>query len=465
MRHSKKTAPHTQTVTLTIDNLSHEGRGVAIYGQRAEHLPQQAGKKIFVRFALPGETVSAKITQQHRRFDEADVVQVLSQPSPHRTEAFCRYFGQCGGCALQHLDSEQQLQFKQQVLASHLHHFAQITVEQWLPPIRSSQTDYRRRARFGVRWREKQQQLVIGFRAAKSNYLIDIEHCPILDRRISAQLPALHRLFADLKHKQAITHIEFSAGDSEIALLLRCVEDLSPQDWQKLKQFARQQHWQLYVLGNQPQSVQRVDTENAKMRLHYQLPQFAVNLAFSPLDFIQVNADVNRAMVKLACDLLELKAGDRVLDLFCGLGNFSLALARCVGETGQVIAVEGVADMVERGKENARHHQLPQLQFYQQDLTQDFSHQSWAKQGFDALVIDPPRTGAQQVMAYIARFSAAKIVYISCNPATLARDAGLLIQQGYRLRKAGIMDMFSHTEHVESIALFEKIPANTDVIS
>ena len=192
------------------------------------------------------------------------------------------------------------------------------------------------------------------------------------------------------------------------------------------------------------------------MRLHYALIDFDVNFSFSPLDFTQVDSTVNPQMVKLACELLQLQQGDRVLDLFCGLGNFSLPLARCVGPTGQVIAVEGSEEMVQRGQDNARRNAMTHVEFFSQDLTKDFSHHSWAKQGFDALLIDPPRSGAEELMHYVPKFNAKKIVYVSCNPATLARDAGVLAQHGYRLKKAGVMDMFTHTEHVESIALFEQ---------
>jgi len=198
------------------------------------------------------------------------------------------------------------------------------------------------------------------------------------------------------------------------------------------------------------------------MRLHYSLPEFDLNFAFSPLDFTQVNPSVNQQMVQLACELLQLRQGERVLDLFCGLGNFTLPLARCVGTTGRVVGVEGSEDMVQRGTENAKRNEISQVEFYSQDLTKDFSHHSWAKQGFDALLIDPPRAGAYEVMQYIPNFGAKRIVYVSCNPATLARDASVLAEHGYQLKKAGVMDMFTHTGHVESIALFEKMKELND---
>ena len=245
-------------------------------------------------------------------------------------------------------------------------------------------------------------------------------------------------------------------GDQEIALVIRHTAELCAEDVNQLIKFALQKGWQLYLQPEGPDSLHRVDDPDAAMRLHYGLSDFQVEFGFNPQDFTQVNSSINPQMVKLACELLQLQSGERVLDLFCGLGNFSLPLATCVGTTGQVIAVEGSEEMVQRGAENAQNNGLSQLKFYSQDLTKDFSHHSWAKQGFDALLIDPPRSGAEEVMHYVPKFGAKRIVYVSCNPATLARDAGLLVQQGYRLKKAGVMDMFTHTGHVESIALFEK---------
>lgn len=446
-----------EEVILTIQSLSHEGRGVALYDER--HAAEQQGKKVFVKFALPHETVKVKLTKKHKRFDEGEVVTVLSEPASQRTVPICEHFGVCGGCAVQHMDVDQQIEYKQHVLASHLQHFAGIQPEQWLAPIRATRQDYRRRARVGVIWREKQKQLIVGFRESKTNQLTPIRHCQVLDTRVGRSFPELTQVLTSLNDPTAITHLEFALGDTEVALILRHVKELVKQDIDKLLDFVKNRHWQLYLLPDQYQRIRRIDGKNATMRLHYVLEHFNLDLAFSPLDFTQVNADVNQQMVSKACDLLNLQHGERVLDLFCGLGNFSLPLARCVGPTGQVVAVEGVEDMVKRGQENAERNHIQNIEFYAQDLSKDFSDQPWANKGFDALLIDPPRAGAEQVMHYVANFAAKRIVYISCDPATLARDAGILVKQGYRLTHAGIMDMFTHTEHVESIALFEKIVA------
>ena len=457
MRHTAKPrSAQPALYTFKVEALSHEGRGIAHYGNEPGHPADKHGKKVFITGALPGETVQARITQVAKRLEEADCVQVLSAPSLQRVEPPCPHFGVCGGCSVQHLHPDEQIRFKQEVLASHLKHFAGIEPEEWLPALRSGREDYRRRARVGVRVLGKQQQLKMGFRERQSNQLTQIHTCKVLDQTMAAALPELQELLESLTAKAAIGHIELAMGDQEIALLVRHTDALPVSDLERLKQYVLSRQWQLYLQPAGPDSLQRIDLPAAPLRLHYRLDAFDLDFAFSPIDFTQVNATVNAQMVSLACKLLQLHPGERVLDLFCGLGNFSLPLARCVGPTGQVIAVEGSGEMVQRGTENARHNGISQVQFYSQDLTKDFSDHPWAKQGFDALLIDPPRAGAEQVMHYLPHFEAKRIVYVSCNPATLARDAGLLVQHGYQLKKAGVMDMFTHTGHVESIALFEK---------
>ncbi|OYW72203.1 MAG: 23S rRNA (uracil(1939)-C(5))-methyltransferase RlmD [Pseudomonadales bacterium 32-42-5] len=410
MKHRAKPRPTQQpSYIFQVESLSHEGRGIAHYGSHPDHPADKQGKKVFISYALPGETVKAQITHVVKRLEEADAIQLLSEASTFRVEPKCPHFKSCGGCNMQHIHPDEQIRLKQDVLKSHLQHFAGIQPEEWLPPLRSLREDYRRKARIGVRYFPHKGQLVVGFRERQTNKLTSIDRCMVLD-----------------------------------------------QEFNRLKQFALDKGWQLYLQAAGPDSLKRVDDEHAEMRLHYRLNDFDVAFGFNPHDFTQVNSTINPQMVKLACDLLDLKQGERVLDLFCGLGNFSLPLARCVGATGQVVGVEGSEEMVQRGAENAERNALDQLKFFSQDLTKDFSHHSWANQGFDALLIDPPRAGAEEIMHYMPNFGAKRIVYVSCNPATLARDAGLLVQQGYRLVKAGVMDMFTHTGHVESIALFEK---------
>ena len=456
MKHRTKPRPAQQPIyTFQVESLSHEGRGIAHYGSHPDHPSEKQGKKVFIRYALPGETVSAQITNVDKRLEEADSTALLSEPAATRIEPKCPHFTVCGGCNMQHIQLDEQIRLKQDVLKSHLEHFAGIQPEQWLPALRSTREDYRRKARIGVRYLPHKDKLVVGFRENQSNKLISIDRCMVLDREFGS-ITALKQLLQSLKAKAAIGHIELAMGDDEIALLVRHTEKLSQQDVNQLKQFALNKQWQLYLQPEGAESLHRVDDPTAAMRLHYALDDFDLKFGFSPLDFTQVNSTINPQMVKLACDLLQLQQGERVLDLFCGLGNFTLPLARCVGETGQVVGVEGSEEMVRRAAENAEINGIIHAHFYSQDLTKDFSHHSWANQGFDALLIDPPRAGAEEIMHYVPKFGAKKIVYVSCNPATLARDAGVLVQHGYRLKKAGVMDMFTHTGHVESIALFEK---------
>ena len=456
MKHRTKPRPAQQPIyTFQVESLSHEGRGIAHYGSHPDHPSEKQGKKVFIRYALPGETVSAQITNVVKRLEEADSIALLSEPAAMRIEPKCPHFTVCGGCNMQHIQLDEQIRLKQDVLKSHLEHFAGIQPEQWLPALRSTREDYRRKARIGVRYLPHKDKLVVGFRENQSNKLISIDRCMVLDREFGS-ITALKQLLQSLKAKAAIGHIELAMGDDEIALLVRHTEKLSQQDVNQLKQFALNKQWQLYLQPEGAESLHRVDDPTAAMRLHYHLDDFDLKFGFSPLDFTQVNSTINPQMVKLACDLLQLQQGERVLDLFCGLGNFTLPLARCVGETGQVVGVEGSEEMVRRAAENAEINGIIHAHFYSQDLTKDFSHHSWANQGFDALLIDPPRAGAEEIMHYVPKFGAKKIVYVSCNPATLARDAGVLAQHGYRLKKAGVMDMFTHTGHVESIALFEK---------
>ena len=456
MKHRAQARPIQQPEYIfQVESLSHEGRGIAHYGSHPDHPQHKHGKKVFIRYALPGETVRARITREVKKLEEADSLELLSDASEIRVKPVCPHFGICGGCNMQHIAADAQIELKQNVLKSHLQHFAGIQPDQWLPPLRSQREDYRRKARIGVRYLPSKDQLVVGFRENQSNKLTPIDRCMILDREFGS-VTRLKQLLQGLNGKADIGHIELAMGDQDIALLVRETAKLSADDVNQLREFTLQKGWQLYLQPAGKETLSRIDAPEASARLHYGLDDFDVKFGFNPLDFTQVNSSINPQMVRLACDLLQLQQGERVLDLFCGLGNFSLPLARRVGASGQVIAVEGSDEMVRRGAENAKNNGIAQISFYSQDLTKDFSHHTWANQGFDALLIDPPRAGAEEVMHYIPQFGAKRIVYVSCNPATLARDAGLLVQQGYRLTQAGVMDMFTHTGHVESIALFEK---------
>mgnify|MGYP002652855015 FL=1 len=465
-------------VTLTVTNLAHDGRGVASYGDQPDHHLDKHGKKVFVSFALPNETVSVKITGSRKSMEEGDAALVLANPNPERTTPPCPHFGVCGGCSLQHWQPDGQIQFKQSVLAELLEHQAHIQPEHWLPPLVADRLGYRTKARMGVRYVEKKGTALVGFRERASNFLANLNECHVLDPRVGFEIENLKALISSLDARDHIPQLELAMGETlddvidskkSIAVIVRHMVDLGEHDIAKLQAFFAERNWQLFLQPKGSDTVHRIDPlyeNNAHARpssltvpptggLFYRLPEFDVTFEFSPLDFTQVNLSVNRKMTKLAIDLLELKPGERVLDLFCGLGNFSLPLARQVGETGFVIGVEGSSEMTQRAKMNATANGLHHTDFFAQDLTKDFSAEPWVGQ-VDALLIDPPRSGALEVMQYLDKFNAKRIVYVSCNPITLARDTAVLLEKGYKLTHAGVMDMFCHTGHVESIARFEK---------
>lgn len=473
-KRAKKRLSETPPITFTITGLSHDGRAVSHYGTADDHIAEKMGKKIFISHALPQETVSVQLKSIKSSYEEGDTLAVITNPNPDRQTPPCPHFGVCGGCSLQHWQADAQIAFKQSVLAELLHHQANTTPDTWLPPLTADRLGYRTKARLGVRYVAKKDTALVGFRERASNFLADLQECAILDKRIGSQITALKALISSLDGRDHIAQLEIAMGETldtlpdsqkAVAGIVRHLEPLSDDDQQKLLDFFGQHHWQLYLQPKGQDSVHRIDDKDGRGSsltvpptggLFYALPEFDVVFEFSPLDFTQVNLSVNRKMTKLACDLLDLQKGERVLDLFCGLGNFSLPMARLVGETGFVIGVEGSPEMTERAKMNALANGIQHADFYAQDLTQDFSNESWVGE-VDALLIDPPRSGAMEVMAYLGKFNAKRIVYVSCNPATLARDTALLIAQGYRLTHAGVMDMFCHTSHVESIARFEKV--------
>lgn len=441
-------------VELVIDRLSHEGRGIA---------HRDDGKIVFVDGALPGEQVTAQVTFTHKKYDEAAVISVQS-PSDERVTPPCPHFGVCGGCSLQHMEPGAQIAFKQRVLVDHLLHFGGISPQAWLSPLTSPEHSYRRKARLGVRFVIKKDKLLVGFRERQASYLADLDACFVMDQRLGQSITPLKQLIAGLAARDHMAQVEVAAGDEidglpSVALIFRHLVELVPEDVQALIDFCAERHWQCYLQPGGYETVHRLWPAEGRDRLHYQLPDFvastgqALTLAFHPNDFTQVNAGINRRMVKLALDLLDPQPEDRVLDLFCGLGNFTLPLATRARE---VIGVEGVETMVQRGYENAHANGLANVSFYAQDLTKDFSEQPWASLGFDKILIDPPRSGALEVIPHLLRFGARRVVYVSCNPATLARDAGEMAKAGYDLVQAGVMDMFTHTTHVESIAVFEK---------
>ncbi len=428
-----------------ITDLSHDGRGVA----RREG---EGGKVTFISGALPGETVVAEPTARSRHFDEAKTREVL-QPSPLRVSPRCPHFGVCAGCVLQHLAEDQQIVAKQRVLMDNLGRIGHVTPQSVLPALVGDSWGYRRKGRFSVRRVEKKDKTLVGFREQDPRFVADLSICYTVIPQIGEKITALAALVESLDGRRDIPQIEFIAGDAAVALTVRHLQPLGDDDRQRLIAFAQEHEFAIFL---QPGGVDTVHPlwPQQQVALSFRLPQWDVELAFRPLDFIQVNASLNQKMIAHALALLDASPEDRVLDLFCGLGNFTLPLARGVRE---VVGVEGDAGLVARARENAQRNGLDNAQFYAADLTQDQRNAAWMRQGFDKLLLDPPRSGAIDVLKQLPLKKFERIVYVSCHPGSLARDADYLVnEQGFTLKAAGAMDMFPHTAHVESIAVFER---------
>jgi len=427
-----------------ITDLSHDGRGVA-------RRDGEGGKVTFISGALPGEVVVAEPTARSRHFDEARTLEVL-QASPERVAPRCPHFGVCAGCVLQHLEEGQQIVAKQRVLMDNLERIGHVSPETVLPPLVGQNWGYRRKGRFSVRRVEKKDKTLVGFRELDPRFVADLSVCYTVIPQIGEKVTALAALVESLDGKRDIPQIEFIAGDDAIALTVRHLQPLSEGDRAALVAFAQANGFAIFLQPGGIDSVHPLWPE--QVPLSFRLPRWDIELAFRPLDFIQVNASLNEKMIDHALTLLDARPEDRVLDLFCGLGNFTLPLARGVRE---VVGVEGDAGLVARAKENAQRNGLENAHFHAADLTQDQRQAPWMRQGFDKLLLDPPRSGAIDVLRQLPLKKFERIVYVSCHPGSLARDAGYLVnEQGFRLKAAGAMDMFPHTAHVESIALFER---------
>ncbi|WP_411564404.1 23S rRNA (uracil(1939)-C(5))-methyltransferase RlmD [Pseudomonas shirazensis] len=420
---------------LDIERLAGDGRGISFH----------EGRTWFVSGALAGEAVEARVLGARGKIVDARLERVL-QASPERRPAPCRHYDRCGGCNLQHLPHAEQLALKQRMLAEQLQRVAGIQPEQWAAPLSGPEFGYRRRARIAVRWDVKNRQLEVGFRAEASQAIIAIDECPVLVQPLQTILRHLPTVLRSLNKPQALGHVELFSGSAE-AVLLRHVAPLPEDDLARLQAFCKEAGAQLWLQGEgEPAPVE------AGQSLGFTLQPWQMQLAWRPGDFVQVNAQVNAAMIEQALAWLAPQPDERVLDLFCGLGNFALPLAR---QAREVVAVEGVQAMVERAAANARDNNVHNAAFFQADLSQPLAGAEWAAEGFSAVLLDPPRDGAYEVVQGIARLKAKRLVYVSCNPATLARDAQVLVAQGYRLTRAGILDMFPQTAHVEAMALFE----------
>ena len=422
----------------TVVALTREGEGIV-----------RDGRAVFIPGALPGERVRFERVRRRRRHDHGRLLAVL-ESAPARVTPRCAHFGVCGGCALQHLAHEAQLALKELELRETLERVAHLKCRQWLAPIRGPAWAYRRRARLGVKYVQKKGKVVVGFRERMAPYVADVSRCEVLAAPVGEWPAPLAELIGALDIRLKVPQIEVAVADDGVALVFRVLAAPSPADLGRLRQFAAAHGARIFLQPAGPQSLEA--RAGPSEPLHYGLPQFGVTLEFAPTDFVQINGEVNRALVGRAVELLEPTPASSILDLYCGLGNFSLALAR---SAGRVVGVEGEAALVERARHNSRRNGLGNAEFHVADLSRPIDPQtSWVRETYTHVVLDPPRLGAREVLGTVARLGPQRLVYISCHPGSLARDLGALVHEhGFTLEAAGVVDMFAHTAHVESIAL------------
>jgi 23S rRNA (uracil1939-C5)-methyltransferase len=427
---------------VTIESLDQEGRGVAHYD----------GKVIFIEGALTGEVVSYSSYRKKPAFEQAQVVKIF-KTSSMRVQPKCKHFGVCGGCSMQHLDARAQVAVKQRILEDSLRHIGKVKPETILPAIYGEAWGYRERARISVKYVIKKSKMLVGFHEKRSSYVADMQSCEILAPKIAKLLPLLADLISGLSIRDKLPQIEVAVGEQVDALVLRVMETPTRADEDALRAFADAHHIQFWLQSKGPETIVPFHPLDAP-ELSYSLPEFNITMPFAPSEFTQVNSALNRVMISRALRLLDPQPNERIADLFCGLGNFTLPIAR---SGAQVLGIEGSDALVKRAQQNAASNGLQgNTEFMAMNLF-EMTEEGFAKLGhFDKLLIDPPRDGAFELVKSLGGDNAPKrIVYVSCNPATLARDAAELVQRGYVLKSAGVMNMFPHTSHVESIAVFE----------
>ncbi|MEZ5535487.1 MAG: 23S rRNA (uracil(1939)-C(5))-methyltransferase RlmD [Thiolinea sp.] len=427
-----------------IESMTLEGKGIA-------HLD---GKTVFIDGGIPGEKVIFSYTWRKAKYDEGQVTEVL-EASPERVEPKCPHYGVCGACSWQHIDPAAQIRYKQQAMLDNLQRVGKVEPETVFAPLTAEPWAYRRKARLGVRYVRKKNRTLVGFRERNGRFLADMQRCEILHPTVGEHLVDFQELINGLECRESLPQIEVAVGDNATALIFRHMEALSAADQEALRSFGEQQNYQIYLQPKGPETVHCIWPEEPERELYYTHPQFETRVDFGPQDFFQVNQPLNQLMVARALELLQPEAEDRVLDLFCGLGNFTLPIAK---QVAHVTGVEGDKVMVQRARQTALANGVENTDYYACDLMGDMQGEPWLKQSFDKILLDPPRAGAKEVIGHFGKLKAKRIVYVSCHPGTLARDAGELVHtHGYRLVGAGVMDMFPHTAHVESIAVFDRV--------
>lgn len=446
-RRRKRKQIDTTPREISIDSMAHDGRGVG----RGDD-----GKVVFVDYALPGERVRFVPVMNRKSYLFGSTIEIL-EPSEHRIEPKCPVFGQCGGCVLQHLDEKIQIQYKQQHLLENFKKIGDVQPENLLPPMTGQSWGYRRRARLGAKFVPKKGGMIVGFRERNSSYIQPTDRCEVLYPEVSALLPDLRETLEKTSCNDKIPQVEISVADNAIVMIVRHLEAFVQDDLDVLTEFAKRNELQLFLQPGNLKSVHPLFPVKPDA-LFYDFKEFDIRVEFLPTDFIQVNGSINEPLVSRAIELLDVQRNDRVLDLFCGVGNFTLPLAR---KSDHVIGIEGDQALVDRALHNKQLNQLEHVDFHFGDLFKEdmssSSHGDWLDQKFDKILLDPPRSGAAEMIKRLPQFGASTVVYVSCGPATLARDAGVMVNEhGYRMTHAGVIDMFPHTAHVESIAVFER---------
>ncbi len=449
-RRTRKQRLPQEPVEAQIESLSHEGRGVAHIG----------GKAVFISGALPGEKVTFIYTQQSRKHDEGKIEQVL-EASPDRVEPKCPHYEICGGCSLQHLSSDAQIKYKQTSMLDSLKHLGKVEPAEVFEVIMGDQWGYRRKARLGVKYVHKKDRVLVGFRERHGGFLAVMDSCEVLHESVGKKLDLFQTLIYDMDSRDSTPQIEVAVGDNGVALIVRHLKPLSDKDQSMWVEFAKTHDYQLYLQPKGPTTVHCIwpaPEEAEPTALFYEHAAFDTKVQFGPQDFFQVNNSINLQMVPRAVELLKLTGKERVLDLFCGLGNFTLPIAR---NAEHVTGVEGDDVMVTRARQTALANGIENTDYFACNLMGtelELKTEQWLKQKYDCILLDPPRSGAKEIIEHFPKLGAKRIVYVSCHPATLARDAGELVHKhGYKLLGAGVMDMFPQTAHVESIAVFEKL--------
>jgi 23S rRNA (uracil1939-C5)-methyltransferase len=429
--------------TARIESATHDGRGIVATD----------GKKVFVAGALPGETVRFQRRKSRRNFDEAELLEVI-ETSPERIDARCEAYGRCGGCSLQHVSDSQQRQIKEQALRDNLERIGRVVPTNWFEPMIGPIWNYRRRARLAVKDVFAKGRVLVGFRERHAPFITDMHRCEVLAEPVDSMIDDLSELIGGLSISARLPQVEVAVADNATALVFRVLDPPTDEDVLRLAAFAEAQGVRIYLQPGGLDTISLLYPESDQEPLHYDLPEFDVRIAFDAVGFVQVNREINRRMVHQAVELLDPGPDDRVLDLFCGIGNFSLPLAR---RAATVLGVEGDAMLVKAAAANAKLNNIGNAVFRQADLSKIDGSEGWLREGWDLLLLDPARSGAQEIVEHIDDIGPRRIVYVSCHPGTLARDAGVLVnERGYCCEAAGIIDMFPHTAHVESIAVFSK---------